>query len=224
VADLLKTKNITLSTKDKITPEVNTALSPGLNIVITRVGSKTFTEKTPLSFNTIVKSDNNAANSVKKTIQNGKNGEKTTTTEVTYEDGKEVDRKIVAEAITAKPVDKIISQGTLPVIPISRGGDAIPYIKVFKAKATAYSAINGIGSTYSASGKLSVRNPNGYSTIAVDPSVIPMGSKVYVEGYGLAIAADTGSAIKGNIIDVFFDTNAEANKWAVKTVTVYMLK
>ena len=47
------------------------------------------------------------------------------------------------------------------------------------------------------------RDPNGYSTIAVEPRVIPMGSKVYVEGYEYAIAAYTGSAIKGNIIDVF---------------------
>ena len=224
VADLLKTKDITLGEKDKITPAVTTALSKDLNIVVTRVEVKTITDKTALSFNTIVKNNDALANSVKKTVQEGKNGEKSTTTEVVYEDGKEVSRKVVLENITSKPVDQIISQGTLPVLPISRGGDPVPYTKVFKAKATAYSAIHGIGHTYSSSGRLSVRNPNGYSTIAVDPSVIPLGTRVYVERYGFATAADTGTAIKGNIIDVFFDTSAEANKWAVKSVNVYILK
>ena len=53
-------------------------------------------------------------------------------------------------------------------------------------------------------------NPGGLSTVAVDPRVIPLGSKVWVKGYGYAIAADTGGAIKGNIIDVYVNSEAEA--------------
>ena len=60
--------------------------------------------------------------------------------------------------------------------------------------------------------------------IAVDPSVIPLGSQVYVEGYGYAIAADTGGAIKGNRIDVYKDTHALALQWGSRTVNVYLLK
>lgn len=59
--------------------------------------------------------------------------------------------------------------------------------------------------------------------IAVDPSVIPLGSKVYVEGYGQAIAADTGGAIKGNKIDVHLNSVQEANNWGVKQVKVQIL-
>ncbi|EAD5711535.1 TPA: LysM peptidoglycan-binding domain-containing protein [Listeria innocua] len=59
--------------------------------------------------------------------------------------------------------------------------------------------------------------------IAVDPSVIPLGSKVYVEGYGEAIAADTGGAIKGNKIDVHLNSVQEVNNWGVKQVKVQIL-
>lgn len=60
--------------------------------------------------------------------------------------------------------------------------------------------------------------------ISVDPNVIPLGSEVYVEGYGYAIAADTGGVIKGNRIDVYKDTHELALQWGVKNVNVYILK
>src|SRR5699024_10973319 len=59
--------------------------------------------------------------------------------------------------------------------------------------------------------------------IAVDPDVIPLGSEVYVEGYGHAIAADIGSAIKGNKIDIFVPTQDEALDWGVKDVDVTII-
>jgi 3D (Asp-Asp-Asp) domain-containing protein/LysM repeat protein len=65
-------------------------------------------------------------------------------------------------------------------------------------------------------------NPNA-KVIAVDPSVIPLGTKVHVEGYGDATAADIGGAIKGNKIDVHVPTEGEANNWGVKTVNVTIL-
>lgn len=60
--------------------------------------------------------------------------------------------------------------------------------------------------------------------IAVDPKVIAMGSKVYVEGYGYAIAADTGGDIRGNRIDVFFSTLRQCINWGRKPVHIYVLK
>ncbi|KKK33581.1 hypothetical protein WQ57_23460 [Mesobacillus campisalis] len=67
------------------------------------------------------------------------------------------------------------------------------------------------------------KNPH-MKVISVDPKVIPLGSKVYVPGYGTAIAADKGSAIKGNRIDVFMPKYNDAIKWGRKTVTVQILK
>lgn len=101
--------------------------------------------------------------------------------------------------------------------------DAIPNdesnsTNYFTIESTAYS-MGG----FTSSGSRTIRDPNGYSTIAVDPRVIPMGSKVYVEGYGYAIAADTGSAIKGNIIDVFFNTEAEVLNWGRRNVKIRII-
>jgi 3D (Asp-Asp-Asp) domain-containing protein len=62
--------------------------------------------------------------------------------------------------------------------------------------------------------------PLARGIVAVDPNVIPMGTKLYVEGYGEAIAADQGGAIKGNRIDLFFDTHQQALNWGMKTVKV----
>jgi 3D (Asp-Asp-Asp) domain-containing protein/SH3-like domain-containing protein len=95
--------------------------------------------------------------------------------------------------------------------------------------ATAYTAHpSENGGTYggrvlTAMGHDLTANPN-MKMIAVDPKVIPLGSKVWVEGYGEAIAGDTGGAIKGNRIDILLGSDSAANKWGRKTVKVKILK
>jgi len=112
---------------------------------------------------------------------------------------------------------KTSSSPTSPTL--SRGGSgSLSYSQVLTMEATAY-----CGDGVTASGSSTVRNPNGYSTIAVDPRVIPLGTKVYVEGYGYAVACDIGGAIKGNIIDLFVNSQAEAENWGRRSVTVYIL-
>ncbi|WP_045517969.1 3D domain-containing protein [Clostridium sporogenes] len=102
---------------------------------------------------------------------------------------------------------------------LSRGeSNSTSYSKVMVMEATAYA-----GDGITASGNGTSRNPNGYSTIAVDPRVISIGTRVYVEGYGYAIAHDTGGAIKGNRIDLFMNSEAECNSWGRRTVKVYVI-
>lgn len=94
--------------------------------------------------------------------------------------------------------------------------------QVYQMSSTAYtSSCNGC-SGYTATGVNLNDNPN-MKLIAVDPSVIPLGSKVWVEGYGEAIAGDTGGDIVGNRIDVHVATKADANSWGRKTVQVKVL-
>ncbi|SHE89780.1 3D domain-containing protein [Clostridium fallax] len=92
------------------------------------------------------------------------------------------------------------------------------YKKTLTMQATAYS-----GGTLTATGSKPVRNPGGISTIAVDPRVIPLGTKVYVERYGMAIATDTGGAIKGNIIDLYMNSHSECIAWGRQNVTVNII-
>lgn len=85
---------------------------------------------------------------------------------------------------------------------------------------TAYTAKVG---SLTASGRAVERDPNGISTVSVDPTVIPFGTYLYIEGYGYAIAADRGSAIKGNEVDVYFRSNSECNNWGRQNVKVTVL-
>jgi 3D (Asp-Asp-Asp) domain-containing protein/LysM repeat protein len=94
--------------------------------------------------------------------------------------------------------------------------------KEITVKATAYTASCEGCSGTTATGVDLKANPDA-KVIAVDPKVIPLGSKVYVEGYGVATAADTGGAIKGNRIDVFISTEHEALKWGNKHITVKII-
>lgn len=224
IEDMLKVEGISLNPEDKVFPDMNSTLYEGLQVKIVRVVKETITETVPIDFETVVKDDNNIAYGHNKIVQEGEKGEKQITFEVTYEDGVEVSKNVVNETIIKQPRNKIVARGTMSVLPVSRGGATVGYSRVFTARATAYYAVNGVGKTYTASGRKAVRDPAGFSTIAVDPSVIPYGTKLYVEGYGFAIAADTGTSIKGNKIDVFFNTYKEACNWGVRNVKVYVLK
>jgi 3D (Asp-Asp-Asp) domain-containing protein len=62
--------------------------------------------------------------------------------------------------------------------------------------------------------------PTGPGVVAVDPTVIPLGTKLYIPGYGKGVAADTGGGIKGNIIDLWYSTYAQCAKWGRRTVTI----
>lgn len=224
IGSMLAAEGIILGTDDRVEPAEETGLTEGMNINVVRVDYKTITEVVTIPFKEVVKADKSLANTKKRISQEGRNGEKEVTTQVTYEDGKEVAREIISEKITKSSRDKIIVQGTYPYMPVSRSGSIMSYSKVFEARATAYWAVNGVGRTYTASGRKAVWNPDGYSTIAVDPSVIPYGTKLFIQGYGFAIAADTGTSIKGNKIDVYFNTYRQACDWGVKYVKVYVLK
>lgn len=94
-----------------------------------------------------------------------------------------------------------------------------PQGNTISVRATAYTAGCYGCSGITATGVNLNENPNA-KIIAVDPSVIPLGSKVYVEGYGYATAADTGGAIKGNKIDIHVPTKDAAYAWGVRTVNV----
>ena len=93
------------------------------------------------------------------------------------------------------------------------------YKKIFHMASTAYTPMDGGGSGMTALG-----NYAGKGHAAVDPDVIPLGSIVYIEGYGYAICDDIGGAIRGNIIDVGVDTLEQAYRWGSKEdVTVYLI-
>ena len=126
--------------------------------------------------------------------------------------------KINAEE-KAKAEAAIPSRGESMTVTFTPGASSgSTALSTLTMQSTAYT-----GGTLTATGTKPVYNPGGISTIAVDPSVIPLGSKVYVSGYGIAIAADTGGAINGNIIDLYFNSEADCIAWGRRNVTVEIL-
>lgn len=223
IDNLLASKDIKLDDLDKISPGKSELLQSGMKIDITRVDKEVKNEVKSLEYAIEKRENNDLPEGTEKTVQEGQSGEKVITTEVVYEDGKEVSRKVVGESVKKQPIKKIIDVGTLGVLRTSRGADDY-YTEMMVMESTAYTADRGNDNGITASGTACVRDEGGYSTIAVDPRVIPLGTKMYIEGYGYAIAQDTGGAIKGNIIDLYFNSYGETMNWGRRNVKVYILK
>ncbi|BBM16946.1 peptidase M23 [Enterococcus avium] len=92
--------------------------------------------------------------------------------------------------------------------------------RTLQMESTAYSCAESVNTYFTAMGIDLRQNPQ---VVAVDPSVIPLGSMVEVSGYGIAIAGDTGGAIKGNIIDCHFSTVEQCIQWGRRSVTVTVI-
>ena len=125
--------------------------------------------------------------------------------------------KLTKEA--PQPKVEEMSAISAPVVPmVNTGYGNVPYKAVYTMEATAYIPSDGGGSGITASGI-----PAARGCVAVDTSVIPLGTRLFIPGYGIAIAADTGGAIYGNRVDLCMDTYGEAMAFGRRTVEVYVL-
>lgn len=231
--DALKQEGIILNESDKISPALDSQVKEGMEVNIVRVEEKTIRVQERIAYTTTRKADTNLELGTTKVLQDGMDGEKEIAYKAVYENGKEVARVKVGEVIKKAPVNKILAVGSLAWFTPSRGSQKVFYVKKVRMKATAYTAdYNSTGKNpgdrgfgITASGTKVKRIPHGYSTVAVDPKVIPLGTRLYVEGYGYAIAEDTGGAIKGNKIDLYFHPGTqELRRWGNPKLNVYVLK
>ncbi|WP_317913621.1 3D domain-containing protein [Carnobacterium maltaromaticum] len=126
---------------------------------------------------------------------------------------------VVAEAPVTQPVEAVAEVAPAPTVETTPTA-AAPSGRVVTVSATAYSTSEPGMSSFTALG-IDLRQTS--NVIAVDPNVIPLGSRVFVEGYGEAIAGDTGGAIVGNKIDVHFATVDACYQWGVRSVQVTIL-
>lgn len=215
----LKAQNIEFDLKeDEVTPSLDTAIEDNLSIQLVDVEVLNEVVSNTIAYDTLTEEDNTMEVNTTEVKQTGEEGQVEVTYTVTKKNGKEVSREQVSSKILKQAVTEILVQGTAKVY-ASRSGDSGTYKDVVYCQATAYS-----GGSLTATGSVPSYNPGGISTISVDPSVIPLGSLVYVDGYGKAIAADTGGAIQGNIIDVYVNSNSEAIQWGRQyNVPVYII-
>ncbi|MEH6890971.1 3D domain-containing protein [Bacillus sp. JJ864] len=157
-----------------------------------------------------------------KVIQEGIEGKKKKVFAVIKEDGNEVLRNLQKEEIVQEEKSRIVAVGTKEEEHILSDAEGV-VANEFYVQATAYSPYCGGCQGVSAGGYNYKANPN-MKLIAVDPRIIPLGTKVWVEGYGYAVAGDTGGAIKGNRIDVLMPTESQAEAWGRKQVKIKVLQ
>ena len=221
VADFLEQQGIKLNELDRVEPGLDQMIGENVPINIVRVEKVTDVVEEPLEFATVTQKDSNLESGKQQVVQEGKIGKVQKTYEVILENGQEVSKTLISENVMENATDKIVAVGTKEMTQlVSRGTETG---KEFYVSSTAYTASCNGCSGKTATGIDLHANP-GAKIIAVDPSVIPLGTKVYVEGYGYAIAADTGTRIKGNKIDVFFASQSDAYRWGQRTVKIKILQ
>jgi uncharacterized protein YabE (DUF348 family) len=232
IGEALENSPVKLTQNDKLVDlQLSDKVQSNMEIQVIRVNENVITEKSDIPFNVITKENNRLDKGTEKIVEQGKTGIKEKQFKVVFEDGKEVARQLIKEAITSNPIDKIVEIGTILNHKTARG-DNVRYQKVLDMRATAYTA------SFKDTGKdpdhplfgITATGIRAYKgVIAVDPRVIPLGTRVYVEvagdtpDYGYAVAADTGGAIKGDLIDLYYDSQDFVDRWGVKRVKVYVL-
>jgi 3D (Asp-Asp-Asp) domain-containing protein len=224
VGDLLERWNIEIKEPDFTKPSPETYLQTGMKIEVIRVTAGQVTEETPIAFEIERVPSLYIWKGSEVVKQEGKDGILKTTYNVTYENGAEVSRQKAGEAVAEKPVKKIIEYGSGGKITTS-DGEVLNFVMKLNVKATAYTT-EGYDKKTTATGTLAHRG-----VIAVDPKVIPYGTKVYVTSkngtswvYGIATAEDTGGAMKGSKVDLFFDTLDECYDFGRRNAAVYILE
>lgn len=235
VKDVLTEQNIKYDNNDIISLPLNQNISDGDKIEIIDVTEKTIKEDKKVPFEIKVVEDNNLPKGETKVEVEGQQGSNELLYKVTYHNGKEVEKKFIEEVVATEPIDKVIKKGTKVEVKVDLSTDENTTVKK-----TSYSNdssknessnsdssrkhISVVATAYSGGGITSTGTTPKWGTIAVDPSVIPYGTKVYIPQFDkIFIAEDCGSAIKGNKIDIYMNDEESVKNWGRKTIDIYIV-
>jgi uncharacterized protein YabE (DUF348 family) len=229
VMSVLTRAGVAVSQNDIVTPTPETPVTDGMRITVTRVRYEKSEEYVKIPFTTEKRASDKLETGKQRVVQKGASGNKRCDYEVKFVNNEIAEKKLVGETVVKAPVKKIIEYGTKPVTAsggvLNTGAGKLKYKKVLEVTATAYSTERWKKKT-TATGAVA-----RYGLIAVDPKVIPLGTKLYITSldgkswiYGTAVAADTGGSIKGNKIDLCFNTHNECIKFGRKKARVYILE
>lgn len=218
VADVLDNLDIKLNKLDRVSLPLDEIAKDGMEIKIDRVVVENIENKIEIPFETESRENKDMFEGEKKVITKGEVGQKTESLKNTYVNGVLETTEVLKSEITKDPVKEVVEVGTKKGTVAPNGKNAK---RVIVMQATAYDPTAG--------SKTAMGTRARVGAVAVDPKVIPLGSKLYIESmdgfasYGYATAEDTGGAIKGNRIDLFYNSNAEANRFGRRNVKVYVL-
>ena len=230
VCDVLNQLGYKLSNDDILSVDKDSNIEDADSITIKRVTYRNETETQSVDFETVKKNSKDVDLGKTKVQTEGKQGEALVTKKCKYVDGKKVSSETVDTKITKEPVDKVVLMGT-------KGSNVSNPVGTFtdmNGNTVAYSSVvTGSGTAYTApAGSLTATGVTAYhGGVAVNPNIIPYGSKLYIVStdgsfvYGYATAVDTGGALTSGtaIVDCFYNTYDECVSFGRRNVNVYIV-
>ena len=252
VESLLERLSLSPSGEDVVSVPLRTQTYDGMTINISQTVQTEETYVTIIPFETIYCYDATLAEGEEKVLTVGVNGQMRCVASVIYTDGEEVSRTVTSQDVLTQPINAVVATGTYvelekpepqPTLPapepkpeltgkpiIGDGfiktpeGEVLTYTHVEEFTATAYHNSDPGCTIWTYIGTLC-----RVGAIAVDPTVIPYGTRMYIVSndgqyiYGIAVAEDCGSAIKGNRIDLYYNSVEECNRFGIRDCQVYFL-
>ncbi len=238
VGQLLNRLGIPVDGDTRLSLPSDAEIYDGMVLTVDRAIRVTETYTTVVDHEVTYYEDPSLPAGIEAVVTEGRNGQVECTASVVYEDGTEVSRTILSQTVLEQPVNTVIAVGTgaqqdlqeqcgLIIgdgIIITEDGQVLTYSGTMQVKATAYTHTDA-GCDMTTSTGTTVR----VGTVAVDPKVIPYGTRMFIvtnDGkyvYGIATAEDCGSAIKQNRVDLYFPTDGECWAFGVRYATIYFL-
>jgi uncharacterized protein YabE (DUF348 family) len=216
VGDALAELGVVAAGLDRVTPPLETSLYPDIRVIITRIREDIEIEEEIEPFETVFRGAPNLLIDTQELVNEGAPGIKRKRYRVRYEDGEAVSRTLEDEWLAQSPEQRVIAYGQRidPQVAVV-DGQSITYWRKVRMLATSYNAGSAGGSrTYTGD---EVRQ----GVVAVDPAIVPLRSQVFVPGYGVGHALDTGGGIRSRRIDLAYDV---ANyRDILRWVDVYLL-
>lgn len=201
----------------RVEPNRDTKITADVNIKVVAIAENIIEREEEEHFQIVRQPDPTMEQGNEQIVEYGANGTKTVKIKEHFDDGVKVSEEVLEEKIIKPAIAQVVKVGARDTIDTSRG--AMRFRRAVHMEATAYLPSDGNGAGITATG-IAAR----HGIVAVDPNVIPLGTRLYIPGYGMALAADTGGAIRGNIIDLCMESYGDAINFGRRTVKVYILE
>lgn len=221
VFQVIEKLGIKLKKGDVVYPSLAALVKPSMRVVVSRYQERLCQVSKLIPFSVEKHKDRKLLKGKKKVEKAGVKGKEILVYKYVYQGGRLIKRELVSEKTVKRPVNQVVAYG----VASSRSYSARQPVRVSRGSsgrwltmsATAYVPGRGCG-YYTATGARARRG-----IVAVDPRVIPLGTHLYIPGYGRAVAADTGGSIKGYRIDLCFNSFSEARSFGRRQVRVQIL-
>ncbi|MEX2157792.1 MAG: ubiquitin-like domain-containing protein [Dehalococcoidia bacterium] len=225
VGDAIAASGIPMPADFRLDPPADTPVSAGIAVHVVGISQEQALEIERIESATVYEADPSLAYGQRRVVQ-GQDGVHYFQYNLVYENGEVVSRELASDWYDPEPADTIIYYSTADAAPapaqldVPDGMNIVGSLSVY---ATWYNpASAGRPPSDPSYGITATGVPVDRGIVAVDPSVIPLGTRLYIPGYGYAVAADTGGGIRGNVIDLGYPDGVTPD-WISHWVDIYIL-